>query len=367
MKVMAVIGTRPEAIKMAPVVAGLSASPGVETTVIATAQHRELLDQVLDEFGIAVARDLDLMTEGQSLAGFAGRCLAGLDPVLRAVQPDVVLAQGDTTTTLMAALAAFYGGVPFAHLEAGLRTGDLGNPYPEEMNRRLVARIAGLHLAPTEEARQNLLREEVADADIEVCGNTVIDALFKVCAGGAKNGGSSGGRGPRILVTVHRRENLGEPLSRICRAVLRLVQEVPGLEAVWPVHPNPAVRGAIDALIPAHPRLHLVPPMTYGDFVRAMDGAQLILTDSGGVQEEAPALGKPVLVLRERTERPEVVAAGAALLVGSDEAGIVAAAKNLLGDPVVYGQMARQRLLYGDGHAAERAIAALLRRYGRAL
>ncbi len=363
MKVACIVGTRPEAIKMAPVILALRRDPAFECRVIATAQHREMLDGALGLFGIRPDIDLDAMRPGQSLAGLTARLMTGLDRVLGEEAPDVVLGQGDTTSVLTAALAAFYRGIAFGHVEAGLRTGDMRSPFPEEMNRVVAAHLSRWHFAPTQDAAARLLAEGYAPSSVHVTGNTVIDALLAVrediAAGGAVLAPAAGTR-REILVTVHRRENFGAPLLRICAALERLAAANAGLEIVIPVHPNPNVRAVLEARFAGHPQVRLSPPLGYRDFVAAMMRATLILTDSGGVQEEAPALGRPVLVLRETTERPEAVAAGVAALVGTGTEAIRAAAQRLLDDPAAYRRMAQHRSPYGDGRAASR-IADVLR------
>jgi UDP-N-acetylglucosamine 2-epimerase (non-hydrolysing) len=363
MKAVIVIGTRPEAIKLAPVVLGLQRQPGVNVRIISTTQHRELLHAALAEFGIAADRDLDLMQRGQSLPAFASRCLASLDPVLRTEAPDVVIAQGDTTTTFIAALASFYNAIPFAHVEAGLRTGNLRSPFPEEFNRVAAGRLADFHFAPTETARDNLLREGVAADHVVVSGNTVIDALFAMRDRVADSVVARPWPPRRILMTVHRRESFGEPLAQICEAVAQLLVDFPEASVVWPVHPNPAVRDTVERCFTHHPRVRLSEPLGYRDFVTAMLEADLVLTDSGGVQEEAPALGLPVVVLREVTERPEAVEQGGAILAGTDSQLIRTCVGRLLGDEAAYREMARVRLPYGDGQAAGRIVAGLMARY----
>ncbi len=357
---MCVFGTRPDAIKMAPIVLELRAHPERwNVTTVVTGQHREQLDQVLDVFGIEPDRDLNIMQHRQTLAGITTRALNGLDEALADVQPDIVLAQGDTTTTFVAALAAFYHQIPFGHVEAGLRTGKMYDPFPEEMNRKLVADIAALHFAPTEDARRHLLREGVETARIAVTGNTGIDALLTVArldpaiddpaiaellASGAR----------LVLITAHRRENLGEPLAGICRAIAELSRNFPDVRFVYAMHRNPAVREIVRKELDDVEGVHLVEPPSYAPFVKLMQRSALILTDSGGIQEEAPSLGVPVLVLRRTTERPEGVAAGAARLVGTDPDRIVSVAGALLSDPGAAASMRVGMNPYGDGRAAER-------------
>lgn len=362
-RILAVVGTRPEGIKMAPVIHALSREPWAEVRVITTAQHRHLLDDVLQTFGIVPDLDLDLMQANQSLASLTARLAVRFDEVLQAEAPDMVLAQGDTTTVMMAALCCFYRGIPFGHVEAGLRTHDRKFPFPEEMNRVFAGYLSDLHFAPTESARNNLLREDIPPESIHVTGNTVIDALFyQVERLRGRSGQDAGGRQRTILVTAHRRENFGEPLASVCGALLDLVGKFEDVGVLFPVHPNPNVRKVTDEMLRGHPRVTLCEPLGYEDFVVAMQRAELILTDSGGVQEEAPALGKPVLVLRRETERPEAVDSGVVKLVGTDRKAIVDAASRLLTDRAAYGDMAKGVSPYGDGHAAER-IVALVRSY----
>ncbi len=357
---MCVFGTRPDAIKMAPVVLELRAHPERwNVRAVVTGQHREQLDQVLTVFGIEPDRDLNIMQHRQTLAGITTRALNGLDEALADFRPDIVLAQGDTTTTFVAALAAFYHQVPFGHVEAGLRTGRMYDPFPEEMNRKLVADIAAFHFAPTDEARRHLLQEGVEPERITVTGNTGIDALLAVARmepaiddPAIAEVLSSGSR--LVLVTAHRRENLGEPLADICRAVARLAREFRDVRFVYAMHRNPAVREVAIKELGDVDGVHLVEPPSYAPFVKLMQRSALILTDSGGIQEEAPSLGVPVLVLRRTTERPEGVAAGAARLVGTNADRIVAEASELLGDPASAKAMRVQSNPYGDGAAAER-------------
>lgn len=364
-KVVVVFGTRPEAIKMAPVVRALQRDPAFVCRVCVTAQHRALLDQVLEVLAIPADYDLDIMTPDQNLPEITHRVLAGLRDCLRSERPQWALVHGDTTTSFAAALAAFYAHVPVAHVEAGLRTGRRDVPFPEEMNRRLTGALASLHFAPTATARDNLLREGVARSDIVVTGNTAIDALWLALAA-AREGDKTclfppGRRG--ILVTAHRREAFGPGIRAICRAVRRLALR-PDVHVVYPVHPNPQIRGPVRESLTELPNVTLLEPQDYLSFVRLMADAYLILTDSGGVQEEAPSLGKPVLVLRECTERPEAVTAGTVKLVGTDEESIVASTERLLEDERAYARMARAVNPYGDGQAAPRIAAALRRRAG---
>lgn len=363
--VVAVCGTRPDAIKMAPVVRVLSEDPAFTVRLVATGQHREMLDQVLRLFGLTPDVDLNIMTPHQTLTAMTVRMLEGLDKVLREIPADVVLAQGDTTTTFVAALAAFYHKIPFGHVEAGLRTYDKYQPFPEEMNRRLTAPIAEFHFAPTEAARQNLLREGIPAERIWVTGNTGIDAVQWVARQPLDSDNPALRRalqhtGRMLLLTTHRRENWGEPMSAIAAAVRDLLEQFDDLLLLAPMHRNPIVRQSLVPILGDHPRAVLTEPLDYAPFVHAMRRADIILTDSGGVQEEAPAFGKPILVLRETTERPEGVAAGNAKLVGADHARIVQETARLLTDPDAYAQMARATNPYGDGHAAKRIRAILL-------
>ena len=365
-KILAVFGTRPEAIKMAPVVGELqrrSAQGDLSYAVCVTAQHRHMLDQVLKTFDIRADYDLDLMTASQSPAQVAASVLTELTPVMRAERPDWVVVQGDTTTVASASLAAYYLRVKVAHVEAGLRTHNKWEPFPEEVNRRVTGAIADLHFAPTPRAKMNLLREGIPRNSIHVTGNTVIDALLQT-AGKAASASGSVSKIPNdrrvILVTAHRRENFGQPLSDICGALLRIVEMYPDVHVVYPVHPNPSVRGPAADLLSGNERISLVQPMDYHTFVDAMRRSYLILTDSGGVQEEAPSLGKPVLVLRDVTERPEAVEAGAVQVVGTDKHDIVAATSALLDDSAAYDTMARAVNPYGDGNASKRIVRILL-------
>ncbi|HEX7368953.1 MAG TPA: UDP-N-acetylglucosamine 2-epimerase (non-hydrolyzing) [Rhodanobacteraceae bacterium] len=352
--IVCIVGTRPEAIKMAPVIKALSREPWTRVTVLATAQHRDLLDQVLALFDIHPDVDLDIMRADQKLPALTARLITALDETFADLVPDVVLAQGDTTTVMTAALVAFYRRIPFGHVEAGLRTHDFDNPFPEEMNRVVAGHLARWHFAPTQQARRNLLREGIDDACVHVTGNTVIDALLEVAATQWPLDIPLDPSKRLVLVTAHRRENFGEPLRAVCRAIRSLVDHYPDIEVVYPVHPNPNVGQVAHELLSGHPRIRLCAPLDYAPFVEAQKRAYLILTDSGGVQEEAPALGKPVLVLRTETERPEAVAEGVVKLVGVDEARIVAEASRLLDDSTAYRAMARGVSPYGDGKAAQR-------------
>jgi UDP-N-acetylglucosamine 2-epimerase (non-hydrolysing) len=352
--IVAVVGTRPEVVKMAPVISALKSSDWARVSVLATAQHREMLDQSLAVFGIRADMDLDLMLPNQSLAKLTSRLVAGLDDAYEALRPDAVLAQGDTTTVLASALCAFYRRIPFGHVEAGLRTHAIDNPFPEEMNRVMTARVAKWHFAPTERSAENLLAEGVPAQRIHVTGNTVIDALLEVANRAAPSPFPRVASRRLILVTAHRRENFGEPLRNVLLAIRTLVERRPDIEVLYPVHPNPNVRSAVAAVLSNHPRVSLIEPLDYTQFIAAMKSASVILSDSGGVQEEAPALGKPVLVLRNETERPEAVEAGVVKLVGSDRETIVLETERLLDDPTYCRSMARGSSPYGDGRAAER-------------
>ena len=363
--VMLVYGTRPEAIKMAPVVKELERHPLLRPIVVVTGQHREMLDQVNQVFGIVPDHDLNIITPGQSLTEITVRSLAGLEPLLTSERPDLVLVQGDTTTCFAASLASFYQQIPVAHLEAGLRTDNKYNPFPEEINRRLTTQVASLHLAPTSIARNNLLASGVDPSAITVTGNTVIDALLEVTASEHPISDptlaalAAARVSPLLLVTSHRRESWGEPLTRTASAIARLVHDFPDLHVLLPAHRNPIVRAALLPTLGGLDRVHVTEPLDYLDFCRALQLATIVLTDSGGVQEEAPALGKPVLVLRETTERPEAVQAGAARLVGTDPEAIVAETTRLLTDADHFRSMTQVSNPYGDGRAADRAVRAM--------
>lgn len=358
-KILAVCGTRPDAVKMAPVVIELNRHRDVVEPVLAvTGQHREMLAQVMETFHLAPDYDLNIMTQRQTLAQITTRALEGLDNVIREVQPNLVLAQGDTTTTFVASLAAFYNMVPFGHVEAGLRTDSKYDPFPEEMNRRLTGVLCDLHFPPTDRARQALLAEGVRESDIFVTGNTVIDALLGVAARdyefADEQVAAAAKSGKMILVTAHRRENWGEPMHDICRAVRRIVERNPEVRVVFSMHKNPIVRDVVMPELGDVDRVVLIEPPDYVPFVHLIKHSYLVLTDSGGVQEEAPSLGKPVLVLRLTTERPEGVDTGNAKLVGTDTELIVSEAEKLLRDTSAYDAMAKVSSPYGDGRAAER-------------
>lgn len=361
-KIMAIFGTRPEAIKMAPVVAELKLA-GFDIKVCVTAQHRQMLDQVLSLFEITPDFDLDLMRENQDLSGITQSCLAGIGKVLDIFRPDWVLVHGDTTTAFAASLAAYYKKVPVAHVEAGLRTGNIYSPWPEEMNRRLVATLATAHFAPTEKAKQNLLHEGVAESAIHITGNTVIDALLDVVQRIKKDMALSVRLADQfayldpsrklILVTGHRRESFGEGFEHICHA-LKLLGERKDVEIVYPVHLNPNVQEPVHRILGSLDRIHLIDPLEYLPFVYLMEKAHFLITDSGGIQEEAPSLGKPVLVMRDTTERPEALEAGTVRLVGTEIALIFSEATRLLDDSLHYEKMAKAHNPYGDGLASKR-------------
>jgi len=367
--VMVVFGTRPEAIKVAPVIKALRDDWRFDTVAVATAQHRHMLDQVIKIFDIVPDVDLDMLTPRQTLGGLTQRLLAELVPLVSSRRPDMVVVQGDTTTAFAASLAAYYNRIPVAHLEAGLRTGDIWSPYPEEANRRLIACLTALHLAPTAAAAANLRAETTPAHRVIVTGNTVIDALLWAVANPCGYGDQAldylhRHTGPVLLVTAHRRESWGLPLQQVATALADLAETEPGLRIVLPLHRNPVVREALLPRIGGYPNITVVEPLEYAGFCQLMNRSDLILTDSGGVQEEGPSLGKPVLVMRDTTERPEGVEAGAARLVGTDPAVIVPEVRALLHDPVVYRRMAGAINPYGDGRAAERVIAALAHFFG---
>ncbi|HYF49583.1 MAG TPA: UDP-N-acetylglucosamine 2-epimerase (non-hydrolyzing) [Planctomycetota bacterium] len=364
--VMVVVGTRPEAIKMAPVIKALQARPSGKTILCVTAQHREMLDQALQIFELKPDIDLNLMTPGQDLITLTARALTGLRDAIRQTKPDALLVHGDTTTCLAGGLAAAYERVPLGHVEAGLRTYNFEAPWPEEMNRRLVDPLCGWCFAPTEAARQNLLSERIPDANIVITGNTAIDALHLGMAAvrrtqtqpPAEVEAALQGR-RMVLVTGHRRESFGGGFENICHGLRDLADSVPDALIVYPVHLNPNVQGPVKRILADHPRIILLDPQPYLPFLALMERSTLIITDSGGIQEEAPTLGKPVLVMRETTERPEAVEAGAAMLVGADRTRIAKEGARLLTDTVAYRLMAGVRNPYGDGHAAERIVSAL--------
>lgn len=369
-KVMTVFGTRPEAIKMAPVIKALRERPAwFSVSVVVTGQHREMLDQVLDLFGIIPDDDLEIMTTEQTLTEVTVRALQGLEEVLARERPDCVLVQGDTTTAMAAALASFYHRVPVGHVEAGLRTNDPYQPFPEEINRRLISTVATWHFAPTSVARDNLLRENVPATRIWVTGNTVIDALQQVAREDyafpePQLREMDWGRWRALAVTAHRRENWGEPLRRICQALRQIVEARPDVLVVFPVHLNPVVQRTVHEMLDGLDRVILTEPLPYGSMANLLHRSYLVLTDSGGLQEEAPSLGRPVLVLREVTERPEGVAAGTLKVVGTEPQTIVRETLRLLDDQDAYQRMARAVNPYGDGKAAERIALLLARGFG---
>ncbi len=364
--ILCCVGTRPEVIKMAPVIAELRRRPWARCRVLATGQHRELLQQMLEFFGIAPDISLDVMQPNQTLPALTARLLVGLDEVLAAEQPEIVLAQGDTTTVLAAALAAFYRKIPFGHVEAGLRTHKRYLPFPEEANRVLAGHLASLHFASTASARDNLAREGIDCGSIHVVGNPVIDALLTAVKRRVPIGVEVPPQAKLVLVTAHRRDNHGEPLKDICRAITTLCERYEDLHFLWPVHPNPSVGPVVRRHFNGHARVHLCDPLGYGQFVSAMDRCCLALTDSGGVQEEAPALGKPVLVMRSETERPEAVHAGVARLIGTAKQDIVSGVSRLMDDPAEYRRMSRGGSPYGDGQAARRIVQVLEKTLGLA-
>lgn len=369
MRVLTVFGTRPEAIKMAPLVKELAATDGIESAVCVTAQHRQMLDQVLDLFEIRPEYDLDIMKPGQTLSGITSEILVRIEPVLASFKPDLVLVHGDTSTTLCTSLAAFYQRIAVGHVEAGLRTLDLYSPWPEEGNRKLTGALAHVHFAPTQQSRENLLREGVADDSIHVTGNTVIDALLWVKEKLETDHALShklaadfpflrlGAR--LVLITGHRRENFGGGFERICDAIRALADEFPDVDFVYPVHLNPNVREPVGRILKGHSNIHLIDPLDYLPFVYLMTRSYVILTDSGGIQEEAPSLGKPVLVMRDTTERPEAVAAGTVKLVGTEAERIVGEVRKLLVDHSEYERMSFAHNPYGDGTACAKIVSAL--------
>ena len=370
LKVMTVFGTRPEAIKMCPLVLEMKKYPDlIEPLVAVTAQHREMLDQVLELFQIKPDYDLNIMTSGQTLYDVTTRALMGLKEVMEEAKPDIVLVHGDTTTTFAGALAAFYAQIPVGHVEAGLRTGNKYSPYPEEMNRKLTGAIADMHFAPTAISKQNLLKENVNPDNILVTGNTVIDALQATVQkdyvfedAEFNKVFESGHR--LILMTTHRRENLGEPMRHVYKALKSVLETHEDVEAIFPVHKNPKVREIVQQELGGLDRVHLIEPMDYEPFANLMAKVDIVLTDSGGIQEEAPALGKPVLVLRDTTERPEAVSAGTVLLVGTAYEDVLRETNRLLDDAAHYKKMAEAANPYGDGQACARIIRAILKKYG---
>ena len=369
LRIMSVFGTRPEAIKMCPLVKELASRPGIESLCCVTAQHRQMLDSVLEVFDLHPDWDLDIMTPRQTLSGITSRCLLGMDEVIDALAPDMILVHGDTSTTFAGALSAFYHRVAVGHVEAGLRTYDKYAPFPEEMNRVLTSSIADLHFCPTAGNRENLIREGRDPAGIFITGNTVIDALRTTVRADYRFSTEELDRLPYgekkiVLVTCHRRENYGEPLKDICLALRQIAEEDPDVELVYPVHLSPVVREAVDKYLRGAPRVHLIDPLPADEMHNLMARCYLVLTDSGGLQEEAPALGKPVLVLRRETERPEAVAAGTVKLAGVAREDIVAMAERLIRDRDAYDAMAHAVNPYGDGDACRRIADAIEWRYG---
>jgi UDP-N-acetylglucosamine 2-epimerase len=361
MKLLFIFGTRPEAIKLAPVIKKFSQSHLFETVAVVTAQHREMLDQVLRLFQICPDYDLNIMTHDQTLSELTAKALEGLDEVIIQERPDLVIVQGDTTTTFVGALAAFYRHIPVAHVEAGLRTYNRYSPYPEEINRVMTSQLSSLHFAPTERSKENLLRENIPNSSIFVTGNTVIDALLDVARRRYSFEGKlrkifANRKTRKLLLTTHRRENHGNPMEEICRAVFQILNKFEEVEFLCPVHMNPKVENVIFRLLANHSRIHLVEPLDYQAFVNVMKESYIILSDSGGVQEEAPSLGRPVLVLRETTERPEAVDAGTVKLVGTNCDHIVQETEHLLKDHNAYEAMSKAINPYGDGFASERIL-----------
>ena len=374
-KVLSIFGTRPEAIKMAPLVKALNSAESIEAKVCVTAQHREMLDQVLDLFDIVPDYDLNIMKPGQNLYDVTTNILLGLKPILEEFKPDLVLVHGDTCTTLSASLAAFYQQIPVGHVEAGLRTGNLSSPWPEEGNRKLTSAITKLHFAPTETSKQNLLNEATNEADIIITGNTVIDALLQVVDKVQQDEeliASLKAKFPQldenkklILVTGHRRESFGGGFERICEALAEIATNHPEAQVLYPMHLNPNVREPVNRILKNVDNVHLIEPQEYLPFVYLMNQAHIIVTDSGGVQEEAPSLGKPVLVMRDTTERPEAVDAGTVKLVGTDKNRIVNAVHELLTNSAEYEKMSRAHNPYGDGKACERIVKKIIETYSK--
>ena len=366
---MSIFGTRPEAIKMAPLIKELEKSDQIESIVCVTAQHREMLDQVLEIFDITPDYDLDIMQQKQTITGITTRVLQGLEQVIQDAKPDIVLVHGDTTTTFAGALAAFYNRVKIGHVEAGLRTYNKHEPFPEEMNRVLTSSLADLHFAPTSRARDNLLKEGIKEDTILVTGNTAIDALkltlddshvFEEPILNSIDFDTN----RVITVTAHRRENLGEPLEEISQAIFHIVEQYDDVEVVYPVHMNPVVRETVNSILGSHPRIHLIDPINIQDMHNLLNKSYMVMTDSGGLQEEVPSMGKPVLVLRNVTERPEGVEAGTLKLAGTSKDTIFSFAKELLGSPEAYNRMARATNPFGDGQASDRILKAILLVFG---
>ncbi|QNL45675.1 UDP-N-acetylglucosamine 2-epimerase (non-hydrolyzing) [Oscillibacter hominis] len=370
LRVMSVFGTRPEAIKMAPLVRELASRPEIESLCCVTAQHRQMLDSVLEVFDLKPDWDLDIMTPRQTLSTITSKCLLGMDEAIDALKPDMILVHGDTSTTFAGALSAFYHQVPVGHVEAGLRTYDKYSPFPEEMNRKLVTSIADLYFCPTVNNKKNLLKEAVGESGIFITGNTVIDALKTTVREGYRFSTEElnhlpYGKKKLLLVTCHRRENYGEPMRNIMLALRQIAEENEDVELVYPVHLSPVVRQAVDEYLRGAPRTHLIDPLPADEMHNLMARSYLVLTDSGGLQEEAPALGKPVLVLRRETERPEAVAAGTVKLAGVDREKIVQMAEELIRSKEAYARMARAVNPYGDGFACRRIADAILWYFGK--
>ncbi|MGD9489365.1 MAG: non-hydrolyzing UDP-N-acetylglucosamine 2-epimerase [Calditrichaceae bacterium] len=369
-KIMFIFGTRPEAIKMAPVIKKFSNKPDIKPIVVVTAQHREMLDQVLNIFNIKPDYDLGIMKNNQSLEDITILALRELSEIIRSEKPSIILVQGDTTTTFVGALAALYNKIPIGHIEAGLRTFDKFQPYPEEINRKLTTVLADIHFPPTKKAAENLRNEGIPDELISITGNTVIDTLLEVVDRKFEftdplKSILSQNNNRVILVTAHRRESFGEPLANILSALSEIAEKAPDVQILFPVHPNPNIKNAVYRQIGSNSRIHLINPLDYESFVHLMNKSYLIITDSGGVQEEAPSLGKPVLVLRNKTERPEAVEAGTVKLVGSDYDVIVSESMKLLSDTEAYNSMARAINPYGDGKASERIYKIITERFLR--
>ena len=360
-KVMSIFGTRPEAIKMAPLVKELESRSEIESIVCVTAQHREMLDQVLDTFEIKPDYDLDIMEHGQTLGSITTKALIGLEKVIKEVKPNIVLVHGDTTTTFVSALAAFYNQVPIGHVEAGLRTYNKYSPYPEEGNRQMTTRLTDMHFAPTELSKNNLLKEQIPEEKIFVTGNTVIDAMATTIKENYTHPELGWvGDSKMILLTAHRRENLGEPMRNIFKAIKRIVEEFDDIKVVYPIHMNPMVREIAKEIFQDNNRVKLIEPLEVFDFHNFQNKSYLILTDSGGIQEEAPSLSKPVLVLRDTTERPEGIEAGTLKLVGTSENKIYEETKNLLSNKLEYEKMSKASNPYGDGFASKRIVDAII-------
>lgn len=370
LRIMTIYGTRPEAIKVAPIIKAIDAADGLESITVVTGQHREMLDQVNTMFNIEPDHDLDIMSSQQTLNGIVAKVIAGVDAILEVEKPDAVIVQGDTSTVMGAAVASFNRQVPVIHLEAGLRSGDINSPFPEEANRKLTSQIAALHLAPTDTSKANLTREDVSENNIVITGNSVIDTLMFATANlevnfederleALKLAKENGTAGRVLLVTAHRRENLGSAMEDIGAAVAEIAHKYPDLTVVFPIHRNPKVRAAIHPAVEGLDNVFLIEPLAYAEFTRALSLADVVLTDSGGVQEEAPSLGRPVLVMRENTERPEAVVAGTVKLIGTKRQRLVDEVSLLLDSPEAYAGMANAVNPYGDGKAAQRTVAAI--------